>query len=147
MVRCFSGYISLSTSRGVGNGGITSSATGRSTTYSYLSTSRGAENFTIVSTPMFPPFCISTYLHREGPETCTHKRGKPTRSCLYRYLSTSRGAGNLDSGSSPSALLQYISLSTSRGAGKSTYLPFMYSITSLSLYRYLSTSRGVGNSR
>ena len=37
---------------------------------------------------------IATNLPREGPETCTHKRGKPSCSCLYSYLSTSRGAGN-----------------------------------------------------
>ena len=62
--------------------------------HSYLSTSRGAENFRWAVFCCLRAACISPYLPREGPETFYQFPQNADMLFLYSYLSTSQGAGN-----------------------------------------------------
>ena len=116
--------------------------------YSYLSTSRGAGNSSIVIICIINLLCIATYLPREGPETVSQKSSL-LFFVRYSSLSTSRGAGNLLRAFFLLFIIYYLLfmysyLSTSRGAGNSLFFPH-FLFFSLSMYSYLSTSRGAGN--
>ena len=109
--------------------------------YSYLSTSRGAGNknhFVILSNNF-----MYRYLSTSGGAGNESFSALGSVNWRYSYLSTSRGAGNLPLNKLTILNFLYSYLSTSRGTGNS-WLAFTCCSNSFK-YRYLSTSRGAGN--